>query len=157
MVDISAWNRGAACSIHATPTSGAVVLVNRCGCDPRQAVRFCAAPLVLSPADWARRLLSGSWRVRLAPRALRQCFVMRQVSQPLCLRGESGSLPLRGATGCRPWRPSRFQICGMRFDSSAPCERLGPGPRTRGWGPAEFTSAGAGENPPMTEACVRGL
>src|SRR6187402_1525654 len=33
-----------------------------------------------------------------------------------------------------------------------PAKGLGSGPQTLGWGPAEFTSAGAGENPPVTEA-----
>ena len=30
-------------------------------------------------------------------------------------------------------------------------DHLGPGPKCRGWGPVEFTSTGAGENPPTTE------
>ena len=40
----------------------------------------------------------------------------------------------------------------MWRENARPRTGLGPGPQTRGWGPAEFTSAGAGENPPKTEA-----
>ena len=48
-----------------------------------------------------------------------------------------------------PWDSVRFAGTLRRH---RPTAGLGSGPQTRGWGPAEFTSAGAGENPPMTEA-----
>jgi hypothetical protein len=37
---------------------------------------------------------------------------------------------------------------------ASPADRFGSEPQTQGWGPAEFTSAGAGENPPLTERCA---